>query len=160
MSLPRSRSHNGPTNPRNKPQLKPTRKRNSRSKGLRLSAQPGADHPRGGDALSAGARRTIRKHKADRLKMPPKRPILHLEKLTVRPLPADHPRRADCLSSHRGLSAKPCATEHTTNRSKERQTITHGELDEQLAKSLLADRPQGMRGPSAWCADNSLSPTS
>jgi hypothetical protein len=31
-SLPRSCSHNEPTNPRNKPQLKATRKRNSRSK--------------------------------------------------------------------------------------------------------------------------------
>jgi hypothetical protein len=46
--LPRSRSHNRPTNPRNKPQLKATRKRSSRSKGLRQSRQPGADRPRGG----------------------------------------------------------------------------------------------------------------
>jgi hypothetical protein len=52
-SLPRSCSHNGPTNPTNKPQLKATRKRNSRSKGLRKFAQPGADRPCGGGGLSA-----------------------------------------------------------------------------------------------------------
>jgi hypothetical protein len=34
MSLPRSRSHNRPTNPRNKPQTIPKRKNDSRSKGL------------------------------------------------------------------------------------------------------------------------------
>jgi hypothetical protein len=43
MSLPRSRSHNVPTNPRNKPQTIPKRKRNSRSKRLSNSAQPGAE---------------------------------------------------------------------------------------------------------------------
>jgi hypothetical protein len=40
-SLPRSRSHNGPTNPRNKPQTNPKRKCNSRSKWLRQSAYLG-----------------------------------------------------------------------------------------------------------------------
>jgi hypothetical protein len=34
--LAKACSHNGPTNPRNKSQLKPKRKHNSRSKGLRL----------------------------------------------------------------------------------------------------------------------------
>jgi hypothetical protein len=53
-SLPRSRSHNGPTNPRNKPQLKATRKHNSRSEGLRQSMVPRADHPHGPRGLSAG----------------------------------------------------------------------------------------------------------
>jgi hypothetical protein len=39
MSLPRSRSHNGPTNPRNKPQTISKRKHNSRSKGLSSPAK-------------------------------------------------------------------------------------------------------------------------
>jgi hypothetical protein len=91
-SFPKSHSHNGPTNPRNKPQLKATRKRNTRSKGLWRSAQPGADRPRGGSGLSARAWRTIHKHVADSLKMPPDLPVLHLEKRTIRALPADHLR--------------------------------------------------------------------
>jgi hypothetical protein len=66
--LPRSSSHNGPTNPRNKPKLKATRKHNSRSKGLRQSALPGrtvrgdqADDPRGAGGRSARSRRTVQK---------------------------------------------------------------------------------------------------
>jgi hypothetical protein len=60
-SLPRSRSHNKPTNPRNKPQLKAKRKRNSRSKGLRQSTVPGADGPRWTGGQSVRTRRTVRK---------------------------------------------------------------------------------------------------
>jgi hypothetical protein len=45
-SLPRSRSHNRPTNPRNKPQTISKRKRNTRSKGLSDSAKVQADGPR------------------------------------------------------------------------------------------------------------------
>jgi hypothetical protein len=57
MSLPRSRSHNGPTNPRNEPNLKATQKRNSRSKGLTRSTKPRADRPHGPSGLSVGADR-------------------------------------------------------------------------------------------------------
>jgi hypothetical protein len=55
-SLPRSRSHNGPTNPRNKPQTIPKWKHNSRSKGLSCPAKPLADSPRGygGPSASCG----------------------------------------------------------------------------------------------------------
>jgi hypothetical protein len=61
MSLSRSRSHNGPTNPWNNLQTIPKQKRNSRSKGLSNSAQPGADSPRCPGGRSARMRRTIRK---------------------------------------------------------------------------------------------------
>jgi hypothetical protein len=44
-SLPRSRSHNGPTNPRNKPQHTPERKHNSRGEGLGKICQLGTDRP-------------------------------------------------------------------------------------------------------------------
>jgi hypothetical protein len=45
MTLPWSRSHNGPTNPRNKSQTNHKRKRNSRSKGLRRSVKPEEHDP-------------------------------------------------------------------------------------------------------------------
>jgi hypothetical protein len=45
-SLPRLRSHNGPTNPRNKPQTIPKQKHESRSKGLSGSAKHQVDSPR------------------------------------------------------------------------------------------------------------------
>jgi hypothetical protein len=46
MSLLRSRSHYGPTNPRNKPQTIPRRKHEPRSKGLSNPASTLADSPR------------------------------------------------------------------------------------------------------------------
>jgi hypothetical protein len=88
-SLLRSRSHNRPTNRRNKPQLKATRKRNSRSKGLRQSAVPGADGPRCPGGQSARSRQTVREVAADDPKMKPEQPVLHLEIRTVRTLPSD-----------------------------------------------------------------------
>jgi hypothetical protein len=45
-SLPRSRSHNGPTNPRNKPQMIPKRKHEARSKRLSCPAGALANSPR------------------------------------------------------------------------------------------------------------------
>jgi hypothetical protein len=104
MSLPRSRSRNRSTNPQNKPQLKATQKRNSRSEGLRQSGKPRVDRPHGGGGLSAGARRTVCKNRADHPKMPPEPPLpclnnelsepypqtIHAEK-TVRTLLADRP---------------------------------------------------------------------
>jgi hypothetical protein len=45
-SLPRSRSHNGPTNPRKKCQTTPKRKHEVRSKGLGCLAGALADSPR------------------------------------------------------------------------------------------------------------------
>jgi hypothetical protein len=160
MSLPRSRSHNGPTNPRNKPQLKATRMRNSRRKGLRQSAKPRVDRPHGG-GLSTGARQTVCKLRADHPKMPPEPPVLHLKKRTISALPADHPCGRDRLHSPRRPSDKLRGTKNTRqNGSKQRDTRTREERDELLPGRLLADRPLGACGPSAWCADSSPSSTS
>jgi hypothetical protein len=56
MSFPRSRNHNGPTNPRNKPQTIPKRKHDSRSKGLSCPVAHQADRPRppGGPSVGCG----------------------------------------------------------------------------------------------------------
>jgi hypothetical protein len=149
--LPRSHSHNRPTNPRNKTQLKATRKRNSRSKGLRQSAQLGVDHLRGGGGLSAGARRTGHKHRADHPKMPPELPVLHLEKWTVRALPGDHPH------SPRGPSDKPRVTKSTgQNGSKRSDARTHKEHDEHLVSRLLTGRPRAPGGLSATHGQSNL----
>jgi hypothetical protein len=140
MSLPRSRSHKGPTNPRNKPQTIPKRKRNSRSKGLRQSAVSCVDHPQGGGGLSAGTRRTVRELVAECPNMVPKPPVAHCKKWTVHPLPADRPRRADCPSSPRGPSAKPRATKYIGgNRSKRKRSRTRDEQEEHKAGRLHAD---------------------
>jgi hypothetical protein len=68
-SLPRSRSHNGPTNHRNKPQTIPKRKHDSRSEGLSCPAVHQVDCPRPPGGPSArvwwtvrGLRRTVRKN--------------------------------------------------------------------------------------------------
>jgi hypothetical protein len=55
-SLPGSRSHYGPTNPRNKPQTISKWKHESRNKGLTNPAQCGADGPRarGGQSATQG----------------------------------------------------------------------------------------------------------
>jgi hypothetical protein len=60
-SLPRSRSHNGPTNPRNKPQIIPKRKHDSRSKGLSRSARHQAGRLQALGGPSARPRRTVQK---------------------------------------------------------------------------------------------------
>jgi hypothetical protein len=59
-SLPRSRSHNGPTNPMNKPHTILKRKHDSRSKGLSSPAKPQADCPRPPGGPSAWVRQTVR----------------------------------------------------------------------------------------------------
>jgi hypothetical protein len=61
-SLPRSRGHNGSTNPRNKPQLKATQKHNSRSKRLRQPAKSQADGPCGLGGWSKNRPRTSSFH--------------------------------------------------------------------------------------------------
>jgi hypothetical protein len=59
-SLPRSRSHDGRTNPRNKPQTVPKRKHKQRRKGLSCSAAVQAEGPRPWGGLSATTARTVR----------------------------------------------------------------------------------------------------
>jgi hypothetical protein len=65
MRLPRSRSHNGPTNSRNKPKTILKRKHNSRSKGLSCHAKAQADGPRGWGGRSASTGRMVRDPRAD-----------------------------------------------------------------------------------------------
>jgi hypothetical protein len=64
-SLPKSRSHYGPTNPRNKPQTIPKRKHKQRSKGLSNPASTLADSPRPWGGRSAVTGRTVRNPRAD-----------------------------------------------------------------------------------------------
>jgi hypothetical protein len=65
MSLPRSCSHYGPTNPGNKPQTIPKRKHESRSKRLSNPAQCQADGPRAWGGQSADTGRMVREPGAD-----------------------------------------------------------------------------------------------
>jgi hypothetical protein len=58
--LPRSRSHNKRTNPRNKPQTIPKRKHEARSKGLSYPETTQADCPRSPGGLSVGTACTVR----------------------------------------------------------------------------------------------------
>jgi hypothetical protein len=76
-SLPRSRSHNGPTNPRNKPQTILKRKHESRSRGLSCPAQCRADCSQSPGGLSAWSRRTVHKAAADYPKKTHEPPVLH-----------------------------------------------------------------------------------
>jgi hypothetical protein len=64
-SLPRSRSHYGLTNPRNKPQMGPKRKHESRSKRLSNPAQCRVDGPGAWGGQSADTGRTVRYPQAD-----------------------------------------------------------------------------------------------
>jgi hypothetical protein len=105
-SLPRSRSHNRPTNPRNTPQLKATWKRNSRSKGLRQLRSPrrtvwsdGADGPRVASGRSARSWRTVRNSKPNLQFAPSKIQ-------TVRELTANSPLLADGPASPGGRSGQ------------------------------------------------------
>jgi hypothetical protein len=59
-SLPRSHSHYGRTNPRNKLQMIPKRKHEARSKGLSCPAATQADCPWSPGGLSAVTARTVR----------------------------------------------------------------------------------------------------
>jgi hypothetical protein len=83
VSLPRSRSHSGPTSPRNKPQMTPKWKKDSRSKGLSNPAQCQADGPRawGGQFVDTG--RTVRYPRADGLLISTERPDVHPNMWTV-----------------------------------------------------------------------------
>jgi hypothetical protein len=113
------------TNPRNKPQIKATRKRNSRSKGLRHSAELQADSPRWSGGRSTWGRWTVREVTADGLKKPTKPLVPHPEKWTVCALSSDG-LRATCAArkvrdleadSRRNLSQPKtlAPTDRTTN---------------------------------------------
>jgi hypothetical protein len=100
-SLSRSRSHNVPTNPRNRPQLNPTQKHNSKSKGHRQSGKYQADCPECPRGLFARRARTIREEGTDHPKMLPEPPVLHRENRIVPDGPADRPPRHGPSASSR-----------------------------------------------------------
>jgi hypothetical protein len=142
-SLPRSRSHNGPTNLRDKPQTIPKRKHNSRSKGLSNPAQDQTDCPRPSSGQSVKRNRTTRSA---------------LEMWTVRTLLTDCPRatcvvrtvrdlRADglpnLLPQNFGTSKDPCANSQELNKhamNTERADRTE-QLELQNAKSTSPTHP-------------------
>jgi hypothetical protein len=131
MNLPRSHSHNGPTNPKNKSQTNPKRKHNSRSKGLRQSAvhqatlpSVWADRPQGGRGPSEGREQTVRQ---------PEPPVMHQEKWTIRDGPADRPPRHRPSDTLVQTVRKLRATKiHWQNGSNERHARTRDEHNEQL----------------------------
>jgi hypothetical protein len=84
-SLPRSRSHSGPTNPRNKPQTIPKRKHDSKSKGLSYP-RTNPRNPRNKPW------RTVRYPRADGLLIATERPDEHPTTRTVRTWSSDGPR--------------------------------------------------------------------
>jgi hypothetical protein len=118
MNLLRSHSHNWCTNPRNKSQLNPNRKHNTRSKGHGLSARLGADSPQGEGRWSAGTGRTVRKSTQ-----------------TSRSSwgSSDGPREHRGRSEPHGQSDQLLPTKtKVVNRSKQKDTRIREEYDEQL----------------------------
>jgi hypothetical protein len=140
--LARSRSHNGPTNPRNKPKLKVTQKRNSRSKGLKQSAQPrqtvsveAADYQRGPGGPSASIGRTVQKCHPNFQYCTSKNGSSVPYSRTVRGQLALHELSATSRSVY-----KHCATKiNFPDGSNHEHTRTSGELDER--------RPHGLSAP-------------
>jgi hypothetical protein len=104
-SLPRSRSHYGPTNPRNKPQTIPKRKQESRSKGLSNLAQCRADGPRAWGGQSANTGRTVRYPREDGPLIVIERPDAHSNTRTVCTLSTDGPRATGAARTVRDVQA-------------------------------------------------------
>jgi hypothetical protein len=111
---------------------------------------------RGGGRIYAGARGTVRKHRADHPKMPPELPVLHLEKRIVCALHADRPCGEDCPHSPRGPSDKHRANKSTEqNGSKRSDVRTREEHEEHSVNWLLTDRPWPPGGLSAMSGQSS-----
>jgi hypothetical protein len=91
-SLPRSRSHNGPTNPRNKPQTIPKWKHEARSKGHSCAAGALADSLRPCGERSAITVRTVRDPRRTVCQTRTERPNQHLDTQTVRTTSLDGAR--------------------------------------------------------------------
>jgi hypothetical protein len=91
-SLPRSCSHSGPTNPRNKSQTIPKRKQDSRSKGLSNDAQCEADGLRTLARRSATHWRTVCYPRGDGPLIAAERPDAHPDMWMVRTWSSDGPR--------------------------------------------------------------------
>jgi hypothetical protein len=105
MSLPRSRSHNEPTNPRKKPKRIPKRKRTQRSKGLTNPLQCQADGPLGTNGRSVDTGRTVCYPRADSPLIATQPPDAHPETRIVRTLHADCPRATRAARTVRDLQA-------------------------------------------------------
>jgi hypothetical protein len=83
-SFPRSRSHSGPTNPRNKTQTIPKQKHNSKSKGVSCLATTLADSTRTWGGQSADTGWTVHYPWADGPLNSTERPAEHTETRMVR----------------------------------------------------------------------------
>jgi hypothetical protein len=163
-SLPRSRSHNGPTNPRNKPQTIPKRKHNSRSKGLSNPTQCQADGPRAWGGRSANTGRTVCYPQADSPLIATEPPEAHPEKRTVRTWSSDGPQATGAARTVREPHADSPARRQTVrypytdgltnllqqnfDTSKDLRASSQ-ELDEHAKNLHLVDGPQPMGGQSA-----------
>jgi hypothetical protein len=164
MSLPRSRSHSGPTNPRNKSQMIPKRKHDSRSKGLSCPATTLADGPRAWGERSADTRRMVRYPWVDGPLITIERPNKNTETRTVRTWSSDDPQATGAERTVRDPQADSPArtrtvwypyTDGSTNHlqqnfdtSKDLRTSSQ-ELDEHATKLHLTDGPRAMGGQSA-----------
>jgi hypothetical protein len=104
-TLPRSCSHNRPTNLRNKPKMIPKWKHDSRSKGLSCSTKALADGLRGRGGRSTRTGQTVRDPRADSPLNATEPPAAHSEMRTVRTLPADCPRATCAARTVRDLWA-------------------------------------------------------
>jgi hypothetical protein len=155
-SLPRSRSHYGPTNPRNKPETILKRKHESRSKRLSNPAQCRADGPRAWGGQSADTGRTVRYPRADGPFIATERPDVHSNTRTVRTSSTDGPRATGTMRTVRDVQAygppntyqpktagqpdrNKSAQEHATNTKNPRPTGST-----QMVRTYQADYPPGV----------------
>jgi hypothetical protein len=104
-SLPRSRSHYGPTNLRNKPQTIPKRKHEPRSKGLSSPTNILADSPRPWGGRSAVTSWTVRYPRADGLLNTTEQLDEHSNTRTVRTSSTEGPRATGAARTVRDVQA-------------------------------------------------------
>jgi hypothetical protein len=102
-SLPRSCSHYGPTNPRNKPQTIPKWKHKSRSNGLSNPAQCRADGPRAWGGQSADTMQTVCYPRADSPLIATEQPDANSNTRMVRTSSTDSPRATGVVRTIRGV---------------------------------------------------------
>jgi hypothetical protein len=125
-----------------KPQLNPTRKHNSKSKGLRQSGKHQADRPQCPGGLSARRARTVREEGTDRQKNLPEPPVLH-QKRTACDGPADRPpRHRPSYTLVRIVRKLHAPKTHRQNESKERRSRTRKNTKNSWAIRHLADGPR------------------
>jgi hypothetical protein len=127
MSLPRSRSHNGPTNPGNKPQTIPKRKHDTRSKGLRTLHN---------------TRRTVREAGTDGLRPSSGQSVKYNRTSSTAPWKMDGPRLVPGRSaSNRCHVDSPRPPGRQFGRHADGPVPLHGRSDKPLAAKLW--HPEG-----------------